>query len=67
MSQIPFESDTFICNNILLVLAEYYLLDFTIPFISITPLHLWGVLDTNIVVVYLPDYISARAHYSRHL
>ena len=24
------------------------------------------LLDINIVVVYLPDYISARAHYSRH-
>ena len=23
------------------------------------------MLDINIVVVYLPDYISARAHYSR--
>ena len=24
-----------------------------------------SLLDINIVVVYLPDYISARAHYSR--
>ena len=29
-SQIQFESDTFICNNILLHSAKYYHLDFTI-------------------------------------
>ena len=41
-SQIHFESDTLLCNNILLHSAKYYLLDFTIPFLSITPLRLWG-------------------------
>ena len=25
----------------------------------------WNLLDINIAVVYLPDYISTRAHYSR--
>ena len=30
-SQIQFKSDTFIYNNILLHIAKYYLLDFSIP------------------------------------
>ena len=65
MSHIHFESDTLFCNNILLHIAKYYLLDFTIPFIPLPHFVYGGVLDINIVVVYLPDYISARVHYSR--
>ena len=37
-SQIQFESDTFICNNILLHSAKYYHLDFTI-LLSFPPHH----------------------------
>ena len=39
-------------------------LSFNATVLNVTVLIL---LDINIVVVYLPDYISTRAHYSRHL
>ena len=50
-SQILFESDTFFCNNILLHIAKYYLLDFTTPFFPLPHFVYGGVLDINIVVV----------------
>ena len=60
MSHIQFESDTLLCNNNLLHIAKYYLLDFTIPFIPLPHFVYGGVLDINIVVVYLLHYISIK-------
>ena len=52
-SQILFESDTFICNNICLHLAKYYLLDFNVPFLSTTPLRLWGSVEYKLLLWYI--------------
>ena len=52
-SQILFKSDAFFCNNILLHIDKYYLLDFTIPFFPLPHFVYGEVLDINIVVVYL--------------
>jgi len=55
-SQIPFELDTYIGNNISLDIAKYY---FTIPFFPSHHFIYGGVLEINrTVVVCLSTYIS---------
>ena len=44
----------------LLHIAKYYLLDFTIPFFPLPHFVYEGVLDINIVVVYLLCYTSVK-------
>ena len=44
-SQIHFESDTFICNNILLHIAKYYLFRLYIPFYPLPCSVYGGVLE----------------------
>ena len=60
-----FTSLKFISNNILLVLAKYYLLDFTIPFISITPLRLWGSVGYKHCCSMFTTLHKCKVHYSR--
>ena len=65
MSQIHFKSDTLFCNNILLHSAKYYLLDFTVPFLSITPLRLWGSVGYKHCCGIFTTLHKRKAHYSR--
>ena len=64
-SQIHFKLDTLFCNNILLHIAKYYLLDFTIPFLSITPLCLWGSVGYKHCCGIFTTLHKCKAHYSR--
>ena len=65
MSHIQFESDTLLCNNNLLHIAKYYLLDFTIPFLPITPLPLWGSVGYKHFCGVFTTLHKHKVHYSR--
>ena len=52
-SQIHFESDTFIYNNILLDLAKYIHGILLLSFLSTTPLRLWGSVGYKPLLWYI--------------